>query len=83
MLKKSIYWHRYILENSRKTAIFFGFTTYRKKRRERRKKNLLHKEDKTAIFAMIVFRGIVLFFEILVTHRIEEKKYLKNDKMIA
>ena len=38
MLKKHIYWHLYILENSRKSAIFFGFTTYRekKKKKERR-----------------------------------------------
>ena len=49
--KKSIYWHPYVLENSRKISIFFGYTTYReKKRREGRKKNWLvdhgHKSDK-------------------------------------
>ena len=35
MIKKSIYWHFYILENSRKIAIFFGFTTYREKEKRR------------------------------------------------
>ena len=38
MIKKSIYYHLYILGNSRKIAIFFGFTTYRGKKY--RKKSL-------------------------------------------
>ena len=46
MIRKSIYWHLYILENSRKIGIFGGVTTYReKKRRGGRKKNTLYEED--------------------------------------
>ena len=54
MFKKLIYWYLYILANSRNIAIFFGFTMYREKKREGRKKNSLDKEDKIAIFAMFV-----------------------------
>ena len=43
MIKKSIYWHLYILENSRKITIFFGFTTYREKKRREGRKVLLSK----------------------------------------
>ena len=35
MLKNIIYWHFYILKNSRKIAIFLGFTTYREKKKRR------------------------------------------------
>ena len=31
---KTIYLHLYSLDNSRKSVIFFGFTTYREKRQE-------------------------------------------------
>ena len=47
-----------MLENSRKIAIFFGFTINREKREE----NSLHKEDKIAIFALFVLRSIALKF---------------------
>ena len=33
--KKSLYWHLFILENSRKMVIFLGFTTYREKKEEK------------------------------------------------
>ena len=35
MIKKPIYWHFDILENSRKIAIFLRFTTYREKKEEK------------------------------------------------
>ena len=35
MIKKSIYWHLFKLENSRKMVIFLGFTTYREKKEEK------------------------------------------------
>ena len=37
MKKKTIYWHLFILENSRRMVIFLRFTTYREKIREGRK----------------------------------------------
>ena len=79
MLKISIYWHLYILENSRKKWHLF-WVYYIKRKIKGRKKNLLHKEDKIYIFAVLVFRRIVLF-EILVTqnsHDEEEKITLKK-----
>ena len=36
MIKKSIFCHISILENSRKIAIFLGFTTYREKKKRRK-----------------------------------------------
>ena len=50
-------------KNSRKIAIFWGGLLHtEKKRRQGKKENSLHMEDKIAIFATFVLRSIVLFF---------------------